>query len=36
VKGSGRGSWPLVTTDGTGMVRYAGTALLREFGYTLG
>jgi hypothetical protein len=30
VKGSGRGSWPVVTTDGTGIVSHAGTALLRE------
>jgi Transposase DDE domain group 1 len=30
VKGSGRRSWPVVTTDGTGMVSHAGTALLRE------
>jgi Transposase DDE domain group 1 len=30
VKGSGRGSWPVVTADGTGIVSHAGTALLRE------
>jgi hypothetical protein len=30
VKGIGRGSWPVVTADGTGVVSHAGTALLRE------
>jgi hypothetical protein len=30
VKGSRGGSWPVVTTDGTGIVSHAGTALLRE------
>jgi len=30
VKGSRVRSWPVVTTDGTGVVSHAGTALLRE------
>jgi hypothetical protein len=36
VKGSRGRAWPVVTTDGTGIVSHAGTALLRELAERVG
>jgi hypothetical protein len=36
VKGSRSRGWPVVTTDGTGVVSHAGTALLRELAERIG
>ena len=36
MKRTGAGPWPVVTTDGTGVVSHAGTALLRELAERVG
>src|SRR6187549_2780517 len=36
MKRTGAGPWPVVTTDGTGVVSHAGTVLLRELAERVG